>query len=149
MAGLFALRTRFAYRLAQRGGVLGRTLSLLQLLIPRFPLLLMLGIGLLWRTWKERQRLSSELTRLSATRYTAPHVRGPPASAIAELRGARHREELQCSVTALRVEEQRLSTSNGELSTNVAQLQVSPRAHRTPHWRALRLRGLWRAAGER
>lgn len=60
----------------------------------------MLGLAFLWRTWKERQRLSVELTRLSETR-----------------------EELQGSVTALRAEEQRLSTSNTELSSNVDQLE--------------------------
>jgi hypothetical protein len=36
--------------------------------VPRFPLLLVVGLAILWRSWKDRQQLSLELRELTRTR---------------------------------------------------------------------------------
>ena len=96
---MLLLRSNAAQHVARQPHALGRLLRLFHLFVPKFPLLSIIGIVLLWRSWRERQLLASELHALTDTR-----------------------KELQGSVQTLQEEEGRLRAANTTLEKNCAEM---------------------------
>lgn len=96
---MLLLRSNAAHQLARQQHALGRVLRLFHLFVPKFPLLSIIGIVLLWRSWRERQLLARELNALSDTR-----------------------KELQGSVQSLQQEEGRLRAANLTLEKHCAEM---------------------------
>ena len=96
---MLLLRSNAAHQLARQQHALGRVLRLFHLFVPKFPLLSIIGIVLLWRSWRERQLLARELNALSDTR-----------------------KELQGSVQTLQQEEGRLRAANSTLENHCTEM---------------------------
>ena len=99
ITAMLLLRSNAAHHVARQPHALGRVLRLFHLFVPKFPLLSIIGIVLLWRSWRERQLLASELHALTDTR-----------------------KELQGSVQTLQEEEGRLRAANTTLEKNCAEM---------------------------
>jgi hypothetical protein len=103
MAGIatvmLLLRSNAAQHVARQQHAFGRILRLLHLFVPKFPLFSIIGIVFLWRSWRERQLLATELSALTDTR-----------------------KELQGSVETLQQEEGRLRAANTTLEKNCTQM---------------------------
>ena len=130
LAVLLALRSQAAQRLARQQNALGRLLRLIHLFLPRFPWFVVVGVGFLWRAWRERQLLSSELAALQTTRLqlqnNVAELRGETArlhATYTELAGSV--DELRASNAQLMEIEHGLKRENESLNVNVETLKAS------------------------
>jgi cell division protein FtsL len=143
VTGLLLLRSGFAHALARRNNVLGRFVRLIHLFLPRFPLVLILGVGLLWRAWRERQLLSSELAALSLTRQRLQN--SVSELCLEEERMRRANTQLEGNLGVLRVQNDQLASETTDLKSSVAAMTAQ---NRDLLQTTNKLRGVLKIAGD-